>query len=292
MNPILKKGLLTAFFEGYNAATPMADKIAMRVPSSARSEDYSWLGQLPRLRKMNGERIPNKLKDYGFTLVNEEFESSIEVKRADIKDDQTGKYNPLVRAIGESAKRYPDEVIFGTLLPGGFSTLCYDGQYFFDNDHPVGDTGAVNINKLTTVTLDAAGFASARTQLLRLKDDYGTPLNQQLDLQLVIPPELIASADAVVSQQRLASGADNPLYKAASVLVNPWITDSNDWFLVNQAGEVKPFVIQEREFIPFEALDDSTNSDKAFWNKRFFYGTYWRGNFGYGLYQKIVGVSN
>ncbi len=288
MNPILRKGLLTSFFEGYNAATPQAEKIAMRVPSSARSEDYAWLGQLPRMRKMNGERIPNKLKDFGFTIVNDEYEDSIEVKRADLKDDQTGKYGPLVRSIGEAAKRYPDEVIFGTLIPNGFTSLCYDGQYFFDTDHPIGDTGSTQSNKVT-VALDATGFKAARTLLRKLKDDYGTPVNQDLSLTLVVPVDLQGAAEDVIYKQYISGTESNPLYKAAEILVNPWLTDTNDWFLVNGTGTVKPFIIQEREFIPFEALEEG--SEKAWWNKKFYYGTYWRGNFGYGLYQKAVGAA-
>lgn len=287
MNPILKKGLLTSFFEGYNASEVQADKIAMRVPSSARSEDYAWLGQLPRMRKMNGERIPNKLKDFGFTIINDEYEDSIEVKRADIKDDQTGKYGPLCRSIGEAAKLYPDEVIFGTLLKGGFTSLCYDGQYFFDTDHPIGDTGVTQSNKITAA-LDATGFDSARTLLRKLKDDYGTPVNQNLSLTLVVPVDLQTAAESLILKQYLSGTESNPYYKAAEILVSPWLSDATDWYLINTTGVVKPFIIQEREFIPFEALEEG--SEKAWWNKKFYYGTYWRGNFGYGLYQKAVGA--
>jgi phage major head subunit gpT-like protein len=237
------------------------------------------------MRKMNGERIPSKLKAYTYTLVNEEYESSIEVKRADIKDDQTGQYGPLARSIGESARMYPDEVVFGTLLPGGFSTLCYDGQYFFDTDHPVGD-GTTQSNSLA-LDLDATNLATAIKMLEQMKDDSGRPFNKQLDLLLVVGPGNRSTAESLLDLQFTTGGMSNINYKKAQLLVNPWITDDDSWYLINMAGVVKPFVVQEREFIPFEALED--DSEKAFWNKRYFYGTYWRGNFGYGLYQKAVG---
>lgn len=87
-----------------------------------------------------------------YTIVNEEYEASIEVKHADIKDDQTGFGHAGIQAksIGESAKAFPDELSFETLLPNGTTELAYDGQYFFDTDHPVGETGATQSNKLTT----------------------------------------------------------------------------------------------------------------------------------------------
>ena len=285
MDTVLAKGLLTNFYEGWDAVTPQVDRVAMRVPSTARSETYAWLGSLPRMRKMRGERIPAKLKAYSYTLVNEEYESSIEVKRADIKDDQTGQYGPLARSIGESARLYPDEMVFGTLLPNGFTELCYDGQYFFDTDHPVGD-GTTQSNKLAT-DLDATQFAAAVKMLEQMKDDSGRPFNKQLDLLLVVGAGNRATAESLIELQYTTGGMSNINYKKAELLVNPWISDDDSWYLINKAGVVKPFVVQEREFIPFEALED--DSEKAFWNKKYFYGTYWRGNFGYGLYQKAVG---
>ena len=45
--------------------------------------------------------------------------------------------------MGNNARRHPDELVFG-LLKTGFSTNCYDGQNYFDTDHPViGSDGAV-----------------------------------------------------------------------------------------------------------------------------------------------------
>ena len=283
----LKKGLLTNFFEGFNGAAAQWDQVATKVPSTAASEDYGWLGSVPRLREMKGERVPQKLLDYTYTLKNKEFEASIEVRRSDLKDDQTGKFGPLVQSIGESAKVYPDELVFGSLLPNGFTSLCYDGQYFFDVDHPVGNTGTVQSNKLTSA-LSSTTFSTARSMLFKMQDDFGRPMSAaNMKLLLVIPAELQGTAEGILNASVLANGASNTLYKAADILVSPWLTDADNWYLLNVGGVVKPFVVQEREFIPFESLEEG--SETAWWNKIYYYGTYWRGNAGYGLYQKAVG---
>lgn len=39
--------------------------------------------------------------------------------------------------MGRAAGVHPDQLVFG-LLKAGFTTPCYDGQFFFDTDHPVG----------------------------------------------------------------------------------------------------------------------------------------------------------
>jgi phage major head subunit gpT-like protein len=287
-NVSLQKGILTSFFTGWDQANPQWDRVATKVPSTARQETYAFLGSLPRMRKQRGERIPQKLKDYGYTLVNEEFEASIEVQRADLKDDQTGKFAPLAQSIGQSARMYPDEQIFGNLLPAGFASLCYDGQYFFDTDHPIGDTGLIQSNTLSGA-LTSANYQTARSMLRRMQDDFGTPINQNASLLLVIPPELEATANNILKAEYLASGATNTDYNTADVLVSPWLTSATHWYLFDTSGIILPFIVQEREFIPIEALED--NSESSWWRKTWYYGTYWRGNFGYGLYQKVVGSS-
>lgn len=286
MENILTKGLLTNFFEGFNAAEAQWSKIATKVPSTARSENYSWLGSVPRMREMKGERVPKKLLEHTYTITNTEYEASIEVKHSDLKDDQTGQYGPLVRQIGESAKLYPDEIVFETLIPNGDSELCYDGQYFFDTDHPVGDTGDTQSNKLTGA-LTATTYNSARALLRKMKDDFGRPINQFVDLVLVVPADLENTAKTIVEAERNADGSTNTNAGTARILVSPWLSDTNNWYLLNVAGVIKPFVVQEREFIPFESLEEGSESN--FMRKRNYYGTYWRGNGGYGLYQKAIG---
>ena len=286
MESILAKGLLTNFFEGYNGAVTHWQEVATKVPSTARSENYAWIGSIPRLRKMKGERIPKKLLEHTYTIVNEEYEASIEVNHADIKDDQTGQYGIQAKSIGESAKTFPDELVFETLIPNGDSELCYDGQYFFDTDHPIGETGSTQSNKITTA-LSATSFNTARTMLRKMKDDFGRPtLNRNMDLLLVVPADLENTAETILEAERDANGATNTLKGKARILVADWLGDTNNWYLLNVAGTIKPFVVQEREFIPFEALEEGSESN--FMRKKNYYGTYWRGNAGYGLYQKAV----
>ena len=288
MESILAKGLLTNFFEGYNGTQTYWQEVATKVPSTARSENYSWIGSIPRLRKMNGERIPKKLLEHTYSIVNEEYEASIEVKHADLKDDQTGQYGIQAKSIGEAVKQFPDELIFETLIPGGTTGLAYDGQYFFDTDHPIGETGSTQSNKITSA-LDATSFRTARAMLRKMKDDFGSPtVNRNLDLLLVVPADLEGTAEAILEAERDANGATNTLKGKARILVADWLADTNNWYLLNVAGTIKPFVLQEREFIPFEALEEG--STENFMRKKNYYGTYWRGNAGYGLYQNAIGA--
>ena len=118
--------------------------VAMRVPSTSREQSYNWLGVFPKMREWLGDRVFKNLKAFNYSITNKDWEASVEVDRNDILDDTMGIYNPIVAEMGRSAAAHPDELIFNTLIPGGFDTVCYDGQFFFDTDHPVGDSTQSN----------------------------------------------------------------------------------------------------------------------------------------------------
>ena len=130
-----------AFNVGFMAAPSQWQKIAMRVPSSTRSETYAWLAAIPRIREWLGERIVNNLAVRGYAISNRKFENTVSVGRTEIEDDQYGVYSPVMQQMGSDAALHPDTLIF-SLLAAGLSTLCFDGQNFFDVDHPVGLNGA------------------------------------------------------------------------------------------------------------------------------------------------------
>ncbi|MBL6431679.1 MAG: Mu-like prophage major head subunit gpT family protein [Alphaproteobacteria bacterium] len=73
-----------------------------------------------------------------YTIVNRKFEGTVEVEADDISDDQIGIYSPLFTEMGRSAAAHPDELVF-EMLDQAFEAECYDGQPFFDTDHPVID---------------------------------------------------------------------------------------------------------------------------------------------------------
>lgn len=141
---IITPALITSLRTGYSqafqdalAATPTDwANVATRVPSSSTSNTYGWLGQFPKLREWVGDRVVKDMAASGYQITNKLYEGTVGVKRTDIEDDNVGIYTPLFAEMGRGAAAHPDELVFG-LLAAGESTLCYDGQNFFDVDHPV-----------------------------------------------------------------------------------------------------------------------------------------------------------
>lgn len=145
LNPANLRTLFTAFnsaFKGaYALAKPMWQEISTVVPSTTGTEEYGWLGLTTKYREWLGERVYQNLKAHGYTIKNKRFENTVEVDRDLIEDDQYGVYTPLMAQMGQDAALHPEELIMTALL-AGFTTPCFDGQYFFDTDHPVGLQGA------------------------------------------------------------------------------------------------------------------------------------------------------
>lgn len=130
----------TNFQIGRQTYTQLWPKIATLVPSTTAVETYAWLGEFTRLREWIGERQINRMKAHGYTLANKKFEGTEAIGREYVEDDTYGVLMPKFQDMGYAAATHPDEMTFALLL-AGFDNLCYDGQNFFDTDHPVGDEG-------------------------------------------------------------------------------------------------------------------------------------------------------
>lgn len=125
-----------AFRAGLGQAAAQYQRIATIVPSSTGSEEYGWLGSFPGMREWLGDRVINGMQSHGYTIKNKSFEMTVGVPRTAIEDDQYGVYTPMMQEMGRATDAHPDELTFG-LLKSGATSKCYDGQYFFDTDHPV-----------------------------------------------------------------------------------------------------------------------------------------------------------
>lgn len=134
-------GFKTLFQNAFAGAPSDFEKIAMVVPSTKAVEVYPWMGQTTAFREWIGDRVIQNLMAHDFSIRNKSFENTVGVNRDDMEDDSLGIYAPMISQLGIDAKQHPDQLVFA-LLAAGFTTLCYDGQNFFDTDHPVLSGGA------------------------------------------------------------------------------------------------------------------------------------------------------
>lgn len=282
--------LKTIFNNAFEAAPSQWNATAMLVPSGSSQNDYNWLSSFPRMRKWIGEKAVKSLEAFKYSVVNDDWEATVEVDRNHIDDDQLGIYLPQAQMAGFSARQLPDEIV-ADLKNSAFTSLCYDGQLFYDTDHPV--AGASVSNKLTvalsaaTTAAAAASYGAARVAIMSFKDDEGRPLNLIPDV-LEVPPALEATAKLLINSDKLTDDSPNPYKGTATVLVNPRLTSSTAWFLHVTNMPVKPFIYQERKAPVFVEQTDP-QADDVYNRKKFKFGAEARAAGGYAFWQMSVG---
>jgi len=283
-------GLKTTFNNAFAAAPSLWQEVAMLVPSSTRENDYAWLSDFPRMRKWVGDKVVKALAAFKYTIVNDDWEATVAVRRNDIDDDNLGIYGPKAQAAAFAAKQLPDEIVF-ELVNQGFASLCYDGQNFFDADHPVKGVSVSNHGTVAlscaTLALAQASYGAARTAMRKFKDEDGRPLNVTPNV-LLLPPALEDIGNALMTVERLEDGKPNPYKGTAKVVVANWLTSDTAWFLLDTTKPVKPFIYQERK-APVFVQQTTPDSDNVFSRAEYKFSVEARAAGGYGLWQLAFG---
>ena len=144
----LKTGFSAQFQEGRLVAAKDASykRVATVVPSSTSEEEYGWLQDIPQIREWIGDRHINSLQESGYAIKNRKFELTIGVNGDDIDDDKVGIYGPRFQMMGDESARFPDRLVY-ELMKSGFTAKCYDGQPFFDANHPYTTTDGTTVTQ-------------------------------------------------------------------------------------------------------------------------------------------------
>lgn len=278
--------MMTIFMNAFEAAPSVWQKIAMLVPSTGKQNDYLWLSNFPKMRKWIGDKAVKALAASQYTIINDDWESTIEVDRNDIEDDNLGIYAPQAQMAGYSTKQLPDEIIT-ELVNNGFTNLCYDKKAFFATNHPVAGANVSNkgtaVLSVATQALAIASYGAARTALKKMKDDEGRPLNITPNV-LLVPPALEDTGRILLTTDRLEDGKPNPYKGTAELVSDSRITSDTAWFLLDTTKPIKPFLYQERKTPVFVQQTDPQAED-VFMRKKFKFGAEARAAGGYGFWQ-------
>lgn len=293
---LLLAGMKTEFMKAYETATKEHEQVTTAIRSTKSSETYPWLGGVPKMHEWKDERIPQGMLEHNFTIANRDWEASLAVDRNAIDDDQYGQIEIRVKELATEAVRFFDEMAFTLMGQGsatsgtagtiydGVTISCYDSKAFFATNHTEGDSGTQS-NKGTTA-LSASALQTAITAMRKFKNDKGKPAHVRANL-LVTPPDLEWEAKELLNSQfypeegsSTAKLAVNVLKGSLNLLINDYLTDTNNWYLFDTTRVVKPMILQMRKDPIFSSLVNNTES--AFMRKKLYYGVDWRGEILWG----------
>jgi phage major head subunit gpT-like protein len=279
--------------------------------SDQASEQYPFLGQVPRMREWIGGRQAKGLLGNSVTIANKHYEATIEIALRDLRRDKTPQLQARMSEFAQEGDAH-----WGTLLSAlilaGTSTVCYDGQYFFDTDHSEGQSGtqdndiSVDISAVPGAGTDnTATFPNAAqmqaaivkgiAQILSFKDDRGRPMNSNAKRFLVtVPVGLYMPAIASLSAINLAALQQNinPV-QAAGLSIDVQMMPELTWtdsFAVWRTDSAIKGLIRQNEMDPKVRLKGE-ESEFAFDNDAIQIGVdAWRGA-DYGLWQRACYVT-
>lgn len=129
------RGEFNIAFKNANANS-LYKRLATTIVSSSKTNTYDWLGKFPQMREWVGQRVVKDMTESSYQITNKKYEATLGVDRADIEDDNLGLYSTIAQSMGQEANDFLDRKV-AALLKDGFASLCYDGQNFFDDSHPV-----------------------------------------------------------------------------------------------------------------------------------------------------------
>lgn len=303
----LTKGLKAIFMQAYGEAlkTSVLSKIATRVQSDSDSEDYPWLGAVPKMREFVGERQAKDLSNFNYNIKNKEWENTIGVKRSDIEDNKLGMLKMRIQELAQEAARYPEELAL-TMLKNALANptvatyACYDGQGFFDTDHPAPNIiGGAPQDNLDAVALTYVNFWAAVHKMQLYQDDTGRYLNVLPNVLLVEPHLQETALEIAHSKFNVDTTNANVAMKDnmattldIEVIATPYLyttaTAANcSWILMDTRGVVKPLIYQDRTKVEFGSLEKE--SDTGFTRSIFQFGTRKRFNIGFGPWFRAYG---
>jgi phage major head subunit gpT-like protein len=287
-------GVRSNFFQAYDAAVEMArfNELTTRLESNKDSESYKFLGAIPRMREWGTGRKAVGVRTESYSVDNLKYESTIEVDRDEISDDQTGQIMLRIRELAARSAQHKDFLLSQLLIngaPTGFNS--YDGVPFFNAAHVSGDSGSQS-NILTPAAVDAdapttaeckTALGAAIARMLGFVDDTGEPMSlDATGLVVVCPPtQYIAWLEALSAT--IIANTTNVLSGAAKIMPFSRLTDASKFYVLKTDVPVRPFVFQDRE--PLEFAEQAEGSSEQFMREKYYYGVRARYNVTYGYWQ-------
>lgn len=262
----------TTTIEAFDEAPTVWPEYASEMPSGSRSTIHAWLGNQANVREWLGSRIAHGLSTRTWEIVNRKWELTYKFERDQVEDDLEGLGASAVtqaRGMGKKFAKHEDKLIADTLA-AGTSKLCWDGQFFFDTDHPFDVDGLTSgtYSNSFTLALSHANYRTVLTAAESLKGEDGMPINAMGEWILMVPPALRLEGEQIVKSPYLTPAAaiglfgtsgqsPNPYVGSARLVVNPFLTSTTRWYLMNTGEVVKPLILQRRRPLEITETDES-----------------------------------
>lgn len=234
---LLWPGLKETFGVDYKRYKPIWSRVLRTVKSDKAFEKFQGLTGLGTVGiKDEGGSITyvDPLQGYQKEAVNVTYGLGVNITREMMEDEQYNFINRVPSMLAESM-RQTEEIIGALPFNNGFgSATTADGVAFFSASHPnVGGGTQSNIPSVAT-DLSQAALESAHTDIENWLDDRSLKIMVQPKKLLVAPANRWVAEKILKTKQEVGNNDNtiNPMAGIVELIVNPFLTDPDAWFLI------------------------------------------------------------
>jgi len=159
------------------------------------------------------------------------------ITRELMEDEQYNVINNVPAMLAESM-RQAEEIVSAAVFNLGFSTmLTADGIAFFASNHPNVRGGTQRNIPSVAADLTQASLEQAYIDIMDWQDDSLLKINLMPE-KLAVAPTNRFIAEKILGTKFAVGSADNdinPMAGAVELIVNPFFTDPDAWFLLTNA---------------------------------------------------------
>ncbi|KAK3606832.1 hypothetical protein CHS0354_018426 [Potamilus streckersoni] len=133
----IRTAIRSKFNTGLSAERDDAAIVSTEIYEPDYTLTYAWLDGFPKLKTWASGSVPlADIKERSYKTQAIRYGSGVEISLTDIELDRIGHYGTMAEERGREVVKHKNRLVFGH-LKSGETKSCFDGQYFFDTDHPV-----------------------------------------------------------------------------------------------------------------------------------------------------------
>jgi len=286
---LLEPGLRKVFFDAYGSLESMIPMLYAVENSTTSYEKDSQVGSFSDVPEFNGTITYDEIyQGYDSTFTHQEYAKGFKIERKLYDDDL---YRIIMKApagMGLSAIRTKEKHaanLFNNAFSANPSYLSGgDGQYLCDDAHPSNAPGVSTQDNAGTTALSPTAVEATRIAMLDFRDDRNNKIVVNPDT-ILVPTNLEETAWEIINSTGKVDTADNNKnfhYGKYKLAVWPYLTDSNNWFMIDSS-------LASMFCLFFNRVPVELNRDKSFNTYEASYSIYMRYSLGYSDWRWIYG---
>lgn len=233
---------------GSSSASGWVDTLGALVPTNAPMVTFPVSQLRTKYQRTEGEGRAKTLGEKSFDIKSEEFDDGYEARLMDLFQQVFAyrQWSAAPARLVQAEEQFRHDQI-ATLLGAGHSTLCVDGQYFFDDDHPANlfDDSAGTWSNYQSSAKNVVSIANIEAEVSAMMsgvlDENGRKMGAMPDT-ILVPTEKAEPLKNLLAQALILGAASsatsngsvsNPYLNRFNVVPVKELSDTDDWYLVD-----------------------------------------------------------